>query len=151
MIDFIYTIGLTLGVGSSTFALIFFIRSLEDGVVDASERRFMRSVYVVLRIGMTLTCLALVGSIILEHAISYLQGIQLILLAIITLNAILMSQKIMPMRFGPVLAGGSWYSLFIVSKTTIVDAGTSLLALSYFLFLILFYFVFEFLKRRFTA
>lgn len=150
MIDFIYTIGLTLGVGSSTFALIFFIRSLEDGVVDASEKRFMQSVYVVLRIGMMLVFLSLLASILVEKTLSLARAAQVALLFVITLNAFLMTRKLMPMRFGPVLAGGSWYSLFIVSKTSVASLGIPALVASYAFFLVLFYAIFQFLKKEFT-
>ena len=75
IVDFIFTVGLTLGVGSSTFALIFFIRALQDGVIDASEKRFMHSVYAVLRIGMVLSLIGLIG-----HALYSAYSLQLGLL-----------------------------------------------------------------------
>lgn len=109
-------VGLTLGVGSSTFALTFYFLALNDGVIDASERRFMHAVYTVLRIGILCFVLSLIGSFIAGSDVP--EGtriLQSILLGIIVANAVLMSHHLMPMRFGPTLAGGSWYSLFLVS------------------------------------
>ena len=148
IVDFIFTVGLTLGVGSSTFALIFFIRALQDGVIDASEKRFMHSVYAVLRIGMVLSLIGLIGHA-LYSAYSLQLGLQLTLLAFITTNAVLMTKRLMPMRYGPVLAGGSWYSLFIVTQTDIASLGLWFAFIGYIVFLAIFFNVLEYLKRRF--
>lgn len=148
IVDFIFTVGLTLGVGSSTFALIFFIRALQDGVIDASEKRFMHTVYAVLRIGMILIFAGLIGHALLG-AYSLQLGLQLALLSVITINAILMTKRLMPMKYGPILAGGSWYSLFIVTQTDIASFGFWFALFAYIVFLVIFYNVFEYLKRRF--
>lgn len=148
IVDFIFTVGLTLGVGSSTFALIFFIRALQDGVIDASEKRFMHSVYAVLRIGMVLSLIGLIGHAL--YSVYSLQlGLQLTLLVVITTNAVLMTKRLMPMRYGPVLAGGSWYSLFIVTQTDIASLGLGFALIGYIVFLAIFFNVLEYLKRRF--
>lgn len=148
IVDFIFTVGLTLGVGSSTFALIFFIRALQDGVIDASEKRFMHTVYTVLRIGMILIFVGLIGRALFD-TYSLQLGLQLALLSVITINAILMTKRMMPMQYGPILAGGSWYSLFIVTQTGIASFGFFIALLAYIAFLILFYNVFEYCKRSF--
>ncbi len=150
IIDVVYTIGLTLGVGSSTFALIFYIRALEDGVVDASEKRFMETVYTVLRIGMTCIFLSLCGNTIFHSNVLPAPHVTWALFGIILLNAILMSYHYMPMRFGPILAGGSWYSLFLISKTPLAEVSGVALALGYFLLLVLLYFIFQYFKNTFT-
>ncbi|MBP7805127.1 MAG: FAD-binding oxidoreductase [Candidatus Pacebacteria bacterium] len=147
IVDIIYTLGLTLGVGSSTFALIFYIRALEDGVVDPSEKRFMHTVYIVLRIGMVLIGIGLVGLLSTKSATLILQWI---LLIIITINAVLMAYRYMPMKYGPVIAGGSWYSLFLVSKTPIANFNAYWLLVCYASFLIFVYVVFQYLKSKFT-
>lgn len=151
IVEVVYSIGITFGVGASTFALVFYIQALSDGEIDASERRLMKTVYVVLRIGMTVIFVALVGDLILGTGT--LQGYLFawILLGIITLNAILMSHKIMPMRFGPVLAGGSWYSLFLVSNTPIGTASFGTAIIAYGVFLVFFYIVFHFFKKKYSA
>ena len=151
-LDLLYTIGLTLGVGSSTFALIFYIDALADGVVDPSEKRFLRIVYHVLRIGMLSIFLALGGTVAKDGLDAFfLHGVEWFLLSIIFMNAVLMHYRIMPMRFGPVLAGGTWYSLFVVSKTSIETSGLVFIIFLYSLFLFLFYIVFHYFKNKFTV
>lgn len=150
--EFAFNIGLTFGVGASTFALIFYVQALQDTVIDKSEKRFLHTVFVVLRIGIAL----LVGSLLCAA----LFGQQLtpgtpynawFLLSIIVANAVLMSRHIIPMRFGPVLAGGSWYSLFLICKTPLgaLEGWTALLA--YTCFLSFFYAIFTLLKDYFAT
>ncbi len=147
IVDIIHTLGLTLGVGSSTFALIFYIRALEDGVVDASEKRFMNTVYVVLRIGMALILSGLVLSLFTPTPAFVSEWF---LLIVISINAVLMQFRIMPMRFGPVIAGGSWYSLFFVSKTPIAHFDVLSQIGIYLCFLSFVYMIFHYLKNKFT-
>lgn len=144
----IFTIGHTLGVGASTFALLFYIMATQDGVIDSSEKRFMRAVYVVLRIGMVVIAIALVLKFFLGTAITPVYLMQVTLLGIITLNTLLMTKRLISMRFGPVLAGGSWYSLFLVS-TLPLSLSYSTLFVVYFVFLGIFYVIFTTLRRIF--
>jgi len=146
--DTIFSVGLTLGVGSSTFALIFYIRSLEDGVVNETERRFMHTVYSVLRIGMALILFGLVATSIARSTLAL--G-ELILVSIITLNAVLMTYRRMPMQIGPVLAGGTWYALFLYAKTPLGAVSPIILTFCYAVFLFLLYGIFQYFKKRFTS
>ncbi len=150
LVDVIFNIGLTFGVGSSTFALIFYIIALEDAVIDASEQRFMHAVYVMLRVGMALLFVALLLNAFIHPSILPTPLVLLVLLGIITINAVLMTRRIMPMWFGPVLAGGSWYSLFLVSKTPLHQVDYTFLIIEYICFIALFYIVFTYLKNKFA-
>ena len=55
----LHQMGITFGVGSSTFALLFYIKALEDGEIDPSEKNFLHGVYFVLRLGMLFIFLSL--------------------------------------------------------------------------------------------
>lgn len=148
---FIFTIGLTLGVGSSTFALTFFIRALEDGAIDPSEKRFLHTVYVVLRLGMITIAFGLVATLLAGQALPLPQyAMQWTLLGVITLNALLMTVRVMPMSVGPVLAGGSWYSLFWITALPLGGVAYPALLIYYGGFLIAFFIVWTYLKKRFT-
>ncbi len=150
--DLVFTIGLTLGVGSSTFALIFFIKSLQDGVMNDTERSFLHVVFTVLRIGMVLIALGLAGFLLLDavpEQTAYL--LECALLFIIVANAILMDRRIMPMRFGPIIAGGSWYSMLLVTKLPVYAYPYTTLVIAYIVFLIIFYIVFHQIKAAFAA
>jgi len=147
----VLTIGQTFGVGASTFALIFYIMATQDGVIDTSERRFMGAVYIVLRLGMVLIALALLGRLFIGIPLDSMGIIQWLLLGIITLNAVLMSIHKMPMRFGPVLAGGSWYSFFLVGALPLGLLPLSVLIFLYVVFLCLFYLTFTILRNMFRS
>lgn len=146
-VDLIFELSITLGVGSSTFALTFYILALTDGNVDASERRFMHTVYFVLRIGMALIALGLIASLFgapLADGLTY--TLQWALLAVITINAILMTVHVMPMKYGPVIAGGSWYSLFFVTTLPVATWGTPTIIASYAGVLVFLYVLLNVLK-----
>ena len=151
LLGIIFAIGLTLGVGSSTFALTNFIVALQDGVIDDSEKRLMKVVYVILRIGMGLLAFGLIVPILLYGIeivdTQYLMAI--LLLVIITVNAILMTKRTMPMQYGPVLAGGSWYSLFLLTELPFYGVALPVLAFYYVAFVVVFYFVFEAIKKKY--
>jgi hypothetical protein len=146
----IFDIGLTLGVGSSTFALIFFIRALEDGTIDQLEKRFMHTVYFVLRIGMILIGIGLLATLLTGQSLPFTQyAMQWTLLAVVTINALLMTWNIMPMTIGPVLAGGSWYALFLVTSLPIAPVSYMKLLVYYALFLVVFFVVWTMVKKKF--
>ena len=153
----IYKIGVTFGVGASTFALLFYINALKDGIIDASESRFMHLVFIVLRIGMALITFslssfavlwAIQGNIIMALQPLYLMEVTL--MAVIIVNAILMTKHLMPMKFGPVLAGGSWYSIFLVTTLPLVGFSYAMLFYFYLFFLALFFVVFSLIKARYV-
>ncbi len=145
--EIVFTIGLTLGVGSSTFALIFYIQSLKDGTIEPIERRFLKTVFIVLRIGMILIG---AGIVLIFLTSGVLLVPELVLLSIITLNALLMAYHRMPMQFGPVIAGGSWYSLFLYAKTPLGEIPNVYLLPIYGFVLLCVYSVFRFCIHRFT-
>lgn len=158
IIQILHQMGITFGVGASTFALTFFVNALSDGIIDSSERRFMHIVYVVLRIGMILITLSLlsfgVTALLSGAPISALSSplylAEVTLIGIIIANAILMTTHKMPMKFGPVLAGGSWYSLFFVTALPLADLAYPVLLLWYGAFVVLFFLVFTLIKNYFT-
>ncbi|MEK7134249.1 MAG: hypothetical protein AAB805_00020 [Patescibacteria group bacterium] len=158
VIQILHQMGVTFGVGASTFALTFFINALEDGTIDSSERRFLHIVYVVLRIGMTLITLSLLSFGVaalfsganISALFSPLYLAKLTLIGVIIVNAILMTYHKMPMKFGPVLAGGSWYSLFFVTAFPFAGLAYSALLLYYGAFLVVFFIVFIAVKNYFV-
>lgn len=147
----LYTTSLTIGVGSSTLALVLFIRALADGIIDPSEKRFLHTVYVLLRIGMVGIAVSLLANVLFGTSAIKHPYIIAGILGILTLNAVLMTYRIMPMKYGPVLAGGHWYSLFFVSQTPILSLGFPLVLVAYALFILCFFLVFTYCKNRFTC
>lgn len=147
----IFRMGVTFGVGSSTFALTNFIVALRDGVIDEGEKRLMHVVYFVLRIGMVMIAIGLIAPLFVFglDILSTQYLMVLTLLAIITVNAVLMTKRIMPMKYGPVLAGGSWYSIFLVTELPVQGLSYPVLLMYYAVFLVIFYLGFELVKKTF--
>jgi len=156
ILSLMHQMGVTLGVGASTFALIFYIQATRDGNVDATERRFLHTVFTVLRIGMALLTLAAILIVIAVHArdqsafddVRFLT--QVTILAVILGNALLMTLHKMPMWLGPVLAGGSWYALFLVGFLPFQNPAYPFLLMLYGAFVCIFFAVYTYIKNIFT-
>jgi hypothetical protein len=113
----IQSFSISLGVGASTLAILNFFSAIADGQIDDTERRMMGIVYVVLRLAMVFI---LVSTLALSHlqgkasgleSFSVLQWGQLFAVAVLLLNAILMTLHKMPSTFGPAIQAGNWYTL----------------------------------------
>lgn len=118
LVAIIQGFAISLGVGSSTLAIVNFFVAIADGKIDDTERKMMGVVYVVLRVAMVLillTTLFLAGIAYSTDGVPMSQLAQLTIVAVLFLNAILMTKRIMPSTFGPSLQAGSWYALSVVS------------------------------------
>ncbi len=112
----VQSFSISLGVGSSTLAIVNFFVAISDGKIDETERRMMGIVYVVLRIAMILILATTVLLMIFDHLdagidMTSLVSAQLIVLIVLFRNATLMTMRKMPSTFGPALQAGSWYTL----------------------------------------
>ena len=116
-LSIIQSMGISLGVGSSTLAILNFFHAIADGKIDETERNFMGITYIVLRVAMGII---LVTSLILAitgyatHGSDYFTGYiaaQTILTAVLFINAFLMTIRMMPSTFGPAIQASSWYTL----------------------------------------
>jgi hypothetical protein len=113
----IQAFGISLGVGASTMAITNFFYAIADGIIDERERNFLGVNYIVLRVAMGII---LVTSLITMVMGYFYQGdayftpyvaAQAILTAVLFVNALLMTIKVMPSTFGPAIQAGSWYTL----------------------------------------
>ena len=114
------SIFISLGVGSSTLAILNFFVAIADGRIDETERRMMGIVYVVLRIAMVgilvTTCILLIPMLIsYPISLSAVTIGQLVVVTALFANAALMTARLMPSTFGPGLQAGSWYTLGIIA------------------------------------
>ncbi len=114
------SIGVSLGVGSSTLAIINFFVAIADGKIDESERSMMGVVYIVMRVAMVLILITTGILSAMQYALSstaFLSPLVIgfwLVLAILYINATLMTMRIMPSTFGPALQASSWYTLGIL-------------------------------------
>ena len=119
------TFAVSLGVGSSTLAILNFFAAIADGTIDETERRMMGVVYVVLRVAMvailllTLLRIALSGAP-LTTLDTFTYGF-LTIVGVLYLNAILMTRHLIPNTIGPAAQAGSWYALGLL--TALVPVG----------------------------
>lgn len=111
------SMGISLGVGASTMAVLSFFVAIKDGKIDPTERSFMGITYIVLRIAMVVILLsagtmAYLGAA--EMGASYFSNYviaQFTLIGVLYINAILMTLRVMPSTFGPAIQASSWYTL----------------------------------------
>lgn len=155
--DLIHQMGITFGVGASTFALTFFIMALRDGVMDQSERACMHAVFFVLRIGMAFIFLSLVsyGFLAYYAQMGSLFGnafylMEWTLIGIITINAVLMTKRQIPMWLAAPLAGGSWYALFLVTSLPLQTVAYVELLIGYVVFFLIFLGVFTLIRQHYS-
>lgn len=140
----IQSFAVNLGVGSSTMAILNFFLAIKDGKIEETERSFMGLTYIVLRVAMVLllvTTLLLTSLKVSGFGLSsislYHTGVA-VLVAVLFLNAFLMTMKLMPSTFGPSIQAGSWYSLGIMSAFVANGVEpTSLLSMTLFYIAIL--------------
>ncbi len=139
LLQIIQSFAISLGVGSSTMAILNFFYAIRDGKIEETERNFMGITYIVLRVAMGLILITTLILTTLKISLYGLTAITLphtaiaFLTAILFLNAFLMTIKLMPSTYGPSVQAGSWYSLGILSAcvaNSIVP--TSLLTITLF-------------------
>jgi len=118
LVSILQVMAISLGTGCSTLAIINFFVAIADGKIDETERKMMGVVYVVLRVAMVLILITTLSLVAFEAnalgGFSLLPAFTLILLiplAVLFINATLMTMHIMPTTFGPALQAGSWYTL----------------------------------------
>lgn len=117
LIAILQTFSVSLGVGTSTLAIINFFVAIADGKIDETERKMMGVVYVALRVAMIAILVTTLGLVALEFinsgavSLTAFDIAQLFTLSILFVNAMLMSMRIMPSTFGPAIQAGSWYTL----------------------------------------
>ena len=110
-------VAISLGVGTSTIAIVSFFGAIADGTIDKTERYMLGFIYYVLRVAMviiTLTMLALFSAeAITTGTITLTTASVSTILLVCTLyaNAILMTMRVMPSTVGPALQAATWYTL----------------------------------------
>jgi hypothetical protein len=117
LVAIIQIFSISLGVGSSTLAVTNFFVAIADGKIDETERKMMGIAYIILRIAMVtilITTSILFARAYLTHglaSISTLMIAELTMIAMLYINASLMTLHIMPSTVGPAFQAASWYAL----------------------------------------
>ncbi len=117
----LHIIGAVFGVGGATFAELFSIKALRDGVIDPMEVSYIRNAVSVLRTGLFILVLSGFGILLLYR----LTGVDLVffnpgfwakmfILVIIALNAVTMQLKLIDMRITSAISLTSWYTVLVL-------------------------------------
>jgi len=126
LIAVLQSIGVSLGVGSSTIAISQFFVAINDGKIDKAERRMMEVAYIVLRVAMGLILVTTLAHMTVVWYVLDMQGLAIeqywntltlslwIIIAVLFTNAFAMTKHWMPSALGPGIQGGSWYTLGIL-------------------------------------
>jgi len=119
LVAILQSISISLGVGSSTLAIINFFSAIADGTIDETERRMMGVVYVVLRVAMFGILIGMTVQIVVNWVAGTLLltaplFAEMLIIAVLFLNAYLMTKRLVPSTIGPGLQAGSWYALGIL-------------------------------------
>jgi len=120
-LSILQSIAISLGVGSSTLAIVNFFVAIDDGKIDETERKMMGITYVLLRVSMVLIALTTLALLVIATSstvnpyLTVYSIAQLLLIGMLFFNALLMTKRIMPSTFGPAIQAGSWYTLGILS------------------------------------
>ncbi len=146
LIAILQSFSISLGVGSSTLAIITFFVAIADGSISPDERRMMGVVYIVLRVAMVLILLTTVTLLLKQYGMGGLGSLsafhfgQLLVIAVLFVNAVLMTKHIIPSNFGPAIQAGNWYTLGTLAALLplgITNFSLSQFALTYVAWLIL--------------
>ena len=106
-----YNMAISLGVGASSIVIASFIVALWDKNINDDERSLLGVIYVTLRIAM-LTILVSVGYLTLVYPdFSSILPQLWSLIAVLYVNAILMTLHWIPSKLGPPLQAATWYTL----------------------------------------
>ena len=124
IIETVSGMAISLGVGGSTFALIFYFMGKHSAVFHETGRPYQKAVYRVLRIAMVLILLTEIAKII-----AYMQsGVRIqdflaadpllfiwTVIAVLFVNPILMTFHLLPAKLGAAIQAASWYTLGLIT------------------------------------
>ncbi|GMQ95257.1 MAG: hypothetical protein BMS9Abin13_370 [Patescibacteria group bacterium] len=116
-----HIIGTTLGVGGATFAEVFYLKAIRDGVVSPVEGDFLKTTYAIMRTGLVLLVLSGFGFLLLYR----LNGAEALLLngalwakltivLVLVANAVMIQIRKMPMWLATSLSLTSWYAALVL-------------------------------------
>lgn len=116
-----HIIGVVLGVGGATFAEIFYLKAIKDGIIEPMEADYLKTVYRILRIGTVILLFSGFGYLVFyrltgQSELIYNQRLwaKFTIVLIIVFNALLLQSKKIPIWLGSAVSLTSWYSALIL-------------------------------------
>lgn len=122
-----HLIGAILGTGAATFAEIFYLRALKDGVVTPEEGEGLKVIYRILRVGLVLAVVSGFGFLLLyrftgleERLLNPKLWAKMTIIIVLVVNALLLQLHRIPMWLGASLSLTSWYAATILGAWRMV-------------------------------
>ncbi len=156
IIQTLFSVFVSLGVGASTIAVSQFLFAMRDKQVDPSERSMLGVVYFILRIAMggilaTALLLTALNGAPFMHPLGAFAIATFAMLAILYGNAIAMTMHWIPLRIAPAFQAGAWYTLGI--SNAVRAAGVAMPPITYAIMYVVLFVVFltaiTFFMKRF--
>lgn len=126
----LHVLGTVLGVGGATFAEIFIIKALRDGVIEPLEADYLKTVYTILRIGLIITVISGFGFLFMIRIAGHEEVLynaklwaKLTIIVIILANALLLQSRKISFRYGGAISLTSWYAATILGIWRTTTAG----------------------------
>lgn len=150
-----HVVGTVLGVGSATFAEIYYTRFNSDDIVTDDERRTLATIYTVMRTGLFL--LAVSGfSFLLYFRLTEHVGIlasqafwaKMTMIAILVTNALLLQARILPLAIGAAISLTAWYGALILGVIGKTDLTYLQIGITYVTATILVGFLLRVIRKR---
>ncbi|MEQ1678810.1 MAG: hypothetical protein ABL876_19090 [Chitinophagaceae bacterium] len=117
----LHLVGAVLGVGAATFIEVFLNKSLADGKMDDVEKGFMKTTYIVLRVGLVLSVLTGIGFLMYYYSLgqyakltSEVLWAKNTIILVLVVNAVLLHLHKMKLRWGSSLSFMSWWVSFVL-------------------------------------
>lgn len=153
-----HIVGTILGVGGATIAEINVVRALGDGQMSEDERHLMHGTYTVIRIG-TLTVLLSGIALVWWHV--WGQGstwpltsakvwLKEIMVVIITVNALLLTRRLMPLWLGSAISFVSWWGATVLGVWRHIPYSFVELAVGYCIAIFAVAGILELIRDRYT-
>lgn len=116
-----HLVGTVLGVGGATFIEIFLTKSLRDGEIDPIESSFLKTTFMVVRVGLIISLFTGFGFLLFYQLTGQtfklynpMLWAKMTIIIIIAINAILLQSHKISLWWGSTFSFVSWYSAAII-------------------------------------
>lgn len=154
----VHIIGTVLGVGSATFAEIFYIRFNRDNIVTDDERGTLATIFTVLRIGLFLLVISGFSFLIYFRVTEYLEPLtsptfwaKMTIVGILVTNAFLLQIRKIPFAVGTAISLTGWYTALVYGVIGKTSSSYFELLLYFAIATVIVGFLLRFIHTRFNA
>lgn len=150
LINLLFQLGVSVGVGASTVAIALRVLSLRDGKIDAFEKQHIDLIHRVMRFATVFVALGLVLSLLsgaVPRDIQY--ALQWAMLGALITNSLFMAQQSISHTFAPSLQAATWYALLALTILPVHTLPLIVIAVLYIGWIFATYLAVRFIITRF--